>query len=100
MNQAVEMNQALRYKQRMFGDRLTGPACVCCDNEAVYNNVSIPDSVFNKKHHSVLYHACREAVASDMIRVAKEYTVKNLADLFTKIITIAVHKILLDIFMY
>ena len=47
MNQAVEMNQALRYKQRMFGDRLTGPACVCCDNKAVYNNVSILESVLN-----------------------------------------------------
>ena len=55
------------------------------DNDAVYKKVSIPESVLNKNHHSVLYHACREAVASDIIRVEKEDTMTNLADLFTNI---------------
>ena len=84
MRQAVEMVQALRYKVRQFGVPLDGEANMYCDNEAVYKNVVHPDSTIKKKHHSVAYHICREAVASGMIRVAKEGSQTNIADLFTK----------------
>ena len=80
MNQAVELTQSLCYKLGMFGIILIGPGSVYFDNYAVYNNVSIPESILNKNHHSVLYNACREAVASDMIRVAKEDIMTNLAN--------------------
>ena len=53
MKHTVEMNQDLYYKLRMFGIILTGPASVYCDNEAAYKNVSIPESVLNKKNHLV-----------------------------------------------
>ena len=100
LRQAVELIQALRYKLRLFGIPLDGPANVYCDNEAVYRNVSNPDSVLKKKHHSVAYHMCREAVASGMIRIAKEDTETNLADLFTKPLSGPRREMLLDLFMY
>ena len=98
--QAVELVKALRYKLRMFGVPIEGPANMYCDNEAVYKNVAIPSSVLNKKMHSVSYHYCREAVASGTCRIAKEGTDTNLADLFTKVMSKARRDDLLDRFMY
>ena len=100
MKQAIELLKALRYKLRMFGVPIPGPANMYCDNEAVYKNVSIPSSVLNKKMHSISYHYCREAVAAGIVRVAKEDTTTNLADLFTKILPKARRDELLDRFMY
>ena len=94
------MTKSLCCNLIMFGIILTVPASVYCDNEAVYKNVPIPDSVLNKKYHSVSYHACRYAIASDMIRVAKEDTMTNLDDLFIKPIPEVISKRLLDMFMY
>jgi hypothetical protein len=83
---AVELIEALRYKLRMFGVPIEGATNVFCDNEAVYKNTSLPESTLKKKHHSIAYHRCREAVAAGTVRVAKEGTKTNLADLFTKIL--------------
>ena len=84
----------------MFGVPLEGPASVYCDNRAVYKNVAIPSSVLNKKMHSISYHYCREAVAAQVIRVAKEDTKTNLADLFTKVLPKHRREYLLDRFLY
>jgi hypothetical protein len=84
MKIAKEMVVALRYKLRMFGIPIDGPTNVYCDNEGVVKNTSIPESVLSKKHLSIAYHAVREAVAAGIMRVAKEDTLTNLADLFTK----------------
>ena len=100
MKNAVEMIEALRYKLRMFGVPLDGPASIFCDNEAVYKNTSIPESVLSKKHHSIAYHRCREAVAALTVRIAKEGTKTNLADLFTKLMTVVKRDSLLDCFTY
>ena len=100
MRQAVELTQALRYKIMQFGIPLDGAASLYCDNEAVYKNVVHPESTLKKKHHSVAYHMCREAVASGMIRVAKEGSETNIADLFTKPMSAPRREILLDLFMY
>ena len=86
MKQAVELVKGLRYKLQMFGVPLEGPASMYCDNEAVYKNVAVPSSVLSKKMHSISYHYCREAVAADIARVAKDDTKTNLSDLFTKIL--------------
>ena len=100
MKQAVELVKALRYKLRMFGVPISGPANMYCDNEAVYKNVAVPSSILSKKMHSISYHFCREAVAGGVCRVAKEDTLTNLADLFTKILPRARREDLLDRFMY
>jgi hypothetical protein len=77
---------ALRYKLRMFGVPLEGPARVFCDNQAVVKNTSVPESVLTKKHNAVNYHAVREAAAAGVLEVHKEDTATNLADLFTKVL--------------
>ena len=100
MKISVEMVEALRYKLRMFGVPLDGPASVFCDNEAVYKNTVIPESTLSKKHHSIAYHRCREAVAAKVIRVAKEGTMSNLADLFTKVMSSIRRTFLLEKFTY
>ena len=100
MKTAVEKIESLRYKLRMFGVPLEGPTNVFCNNEAVFKNASQPDSTLKKKHTSICYHRCREAVACRMIRVAKEGTLTNLSDLFTKPLTHATRENLLDCFTY
>ena len=100
MKVGVEMIESLRYKLRMFGVPIDGPANVYCDNEAVYQNTVVPESTLQKKHHSIAYHRCREAVAAGTTRVAKQGTEKNLADIFTKVLTAARREFLLQRFTY
>ena len=100
MKTAVEQVESLRYKLRMFGIPLEGPTNMFCDNEAVFKNGSIPDSTLKKKHTSICYHRCREAVASRTVRVAKEGTLTNLSDLFTKPLPQATREAILDHFTY
>jgi hypothetical protein len=69
----------------MFGIPIDNSTNIFCDNEAVYKNTTMPESTLKKKHHSIAYHRCREAVATDTFRVAKEGTQTNLSDLFTKL---------------
>jgi hypothetical protein len=82
---AKDMLVALRYKLRMFGVPIEGPANVFCDNNGVVKNTTIPESMLAKKHNVINYHAVQEAVAVKILRVGKEDGVTNLADLFTKI---------------
>ena len=81
---AMETIMGLRYKLRMFGVPIKGPARVFCDNEAVYRNISDPTSTLKKRHQSVAYHLCREAVASGAALIYKEDKDTNLADILTK----------------
>ena len=100
MKTALEMIEGLRYKLRMLGVPIDGPANVFCDNEAVYKNTSTPESVLKKKHHSIAYHKYREAVAVKTMRIAKQGTEKNLADLFTKVLPDMRRTFLLERFTY
>ena len=86
LKNTVDIVKSLRYKLRLFGVPIEGPINVLCDNESVYNNVSTPESVLKKKHHSIAYHRCREYVAASKIRIDKEQTAKFLSDLFTKML--------------
>ena len=100
MKTAVEQIESLQYKLRMFGVSLEGPTSAFCDNKAVFKNASQPDSTLKKKHTSICYHRCREAVACRTIRIAKEGTITNLNDLFTKPLTRLTRENLLDCFAY
>ena len=82
----TEQVKALRYKLRMFGIPIDGPANVFCDNEGVVKNTSIPESTLTKKHNSINYHAVREAAAADIIRVGKEDSRTNLSDGLSKVL--------------
>jgi hypothetical protein len=55
----IELTKSLRYKLRMFGVPLIGPADIFCDNEAVTMNCSTPESTIKKKHHGIGYHSSR-----------------------------------------
>jgi hypothetical protein len=100
MRQAVELIKSLRYKLRMFGIPIDGPADVFCDNESVFKNISIPTSMLSKKQHSISYHSCRESVAAKIVRIAKEGTLTNLSDVFTKTQSKNKREGLLGRFMY
>jgi hypothetical protein len=67
---------ALRYKLRMFGVPVDGPANVFCDNRGVV-----------RKHNAINYHAVREAAAAGKLRVGKEDGETNIADLLTKVLS-------------
>ena len=84
----------------MFGVPVKGPTNIFCDNEAVYKNTSILESVLRKKHHSISYHRCRKAVAARNVSIAKEGTKTNLSDLFTKILSIVKREEILEKFTY
>ena len=86
MRIAVEMIEGLRYKLRMMGVDIEGPCSVFCDNNAVVLNSTVPESMLKKKHAAVNYHRVREAIAAGVIRVAKEDTATNVADMLTKLL--------------
>ena len=48
MKTACEMIIGLKYKLRMMGIPVEGPAVVRCDNMSVVSNNSVPDSVLKK----------------------------------------------------
>jgi hypothetical protein len=100
MRQAIELVKSLRYKLRMFGIPIEGATDIFCDNESVYKNASRPESVLSKKQHSISYHSARESVAAKIVRIAKESTLSNLSDLFTKTMNRPRRELLLDRFMY
>lgn len=85
MKTGVELIEGLRYKLRMMGVPLDGPANVRADNLSVVKNSSSPESTLKKKSNSIAYHYVRERAAANVIRVAYEHTSTNLADMLTKI---------------
>jgi hypothetical protein len=86
MKTAVELIQALRLKLLWCGVPLLGAANVCCDNLTVVTSARQPEATLAKKHNGIVYHKCREAVATGMIRVAYKPTKSNFADLLNKIL--------------
>jgi hypothetical protein len=86
MKVAVEQVEALRYKLRMMGIPLEGPANVYCDNESVFKNSSFPESAIKKKHNSIAYHKSRESQAVGSVRVAWIPGSMNPAEIFTKLL--------------
>ena len=63
MKQCCEYIRGLRYKLRMMGIPVCGPAYVYGDNQAVLSNTTFPESKLGKKNHSIAYHVVREGVA-------------------------------------
>jgi hypothetical protein len=86
MRIAKDMVSALRIKLKCFGIPISGPTNVFCDNNAVVQNASIPKSTLSKKHNAINYHIICEAVAARIIRVGKEDTLTNIADVFRKLV--------------
>ena len=87
MKACVEEISALRYKLRMMGIPIDGPASILCDNKSVVTNSSVLSSKLNKKHNSIAYHAVRWARAADVVKVGWIKSQENLADALTKQLT-------------
>ena len=84
MKQAAEYLRSLRYKLRMFGIPVDGPAFIFGDNQSVLANTSVPSSTLKKKSQSVAFHFLREGCARDEWRTSYIHTSMNMADLMTK----------------
>ena len=84
MKQCCEYIRGLRYKLRMMGIPVIGPAYILGDNQSVLANTSNPDSMLKKKSQSIAYHFVREGVARDEWSTAYVNTHDNEADLLTK----------------
>jgi hypothetical protein len=90
---SVEQLEALRYKLRMFGVPIDGPADVYCDNQSVLDSSSLPQHTLQKKHNAISFHKVPELAAIGVIRLAKiDGTENNFADLFTKVLPTATRK--------
>ena len=68
----------------MFGVPIDGSTDIFCDNGEVCVNTTRPKLTLYKKHHIIPYHRAREAVATRTVRVPKDHTSTNLAELLTK----------------
>ena len=64
MKYCCEYICGLRYKLKMMGVFVNGPAYIFSDNKLVLSNESIPDSVLWKKSNSIAYHCIRESSAA------------------------------------
>ena len=84
MKLCCEYIRGLRYKLRMMGIPVHGPALIHGDNQSVLANTTIPDSTLKKKSQSIAYHFVREGVARSEWRTAYVNTHDNEADLLTK----------------
>ena len=71
---AKELIVRLQHKLRMFGVLIDGPTDICCDNQEIVKNTSLPESTLAKKHNAVNCHAVHQAVAAGVIRAAQEDT--------------------------
>jgi hypothetical protein len=54
------------------------------DNMSLVLNISVPLSVFKKKHNAIAYHQVREAIAAKMIRFACMKSEENVSDILAK----------------
>ena len=84
MKQATEYLKGLRYKLRMMGIPVYGPAFVYGDNQSVLANTSNPDSTLKKKSNSIAYHFVREGCAKDEWRTTYIKSEDNMSDMLTK----------------
>lgn len=86
MKQGLEAIRGIRYKLRMMGVPLSGPAYVQGDNMSVIHNTQRPDSQLKKKSNQVCYHYCRESVAMGESIMGHIGTHDNPADIATKVL--------------
>lgn len=89
---AVEMIIEYRYKLRMMGIPVKGPAKVYCDNKSVVLNMTLPSSSLKKKHNAIAYHKVRECVAAGIVEIHHIQGKENVADILTKVTDVGTFK--------
>jgi hypothetical protein len=96
----AEIVQDIRYKLKIMGIPLEGPAHMRVDNMPVVNNTTSPDSMLRKKSNSIAYHFVRESVAAGWVKIGYEKTKTNLADMLIKVKTRTERKRLADVVLF
>jgi hypothetical protein len=81
---AAEKIMEYRYKLRMMGVPIDGPAILFCDNKSVVTSCSILSSTLKKRHNALAYHKLRECVAAGIIQIFHVPGKENVADILTK----------------
>ena len=81
---AAEKIMEYRYKLRMMGIPIDGPAILFCDNKSVVTSCSVLSSSLKKRHNALAYHKLRECVAADIIHIFHVPGKNNIADILTK----------------
>ena len=81
---AIEAAIDIRYKLRMMGMGITDFVAVLGDNQSTIVNTQFPSSTLKKKHVSVSFHKCREAVAAGFAKTAFIPSTMNISDILTK----------------
>jgi len=84
MKKADEYVWSLRYKLRMFGIPVEGPAFIIGDNQSVLVNSSMHESTIKKKSQIITFNFICEGYARDEWRTSYIHTSLNVADLMTK----------------
>ena len=84
MRIAIEALLDLRYKLCMMGMYVEETSTLLCDKNSVITNTQLPSSNLKKKHNSVAFHKCREAVAAGYLRTAHIIGTVNPSDILTK----------------
>ena len=77
---------AIHYKLRSFGVPLDRTSDMMWGNQGLVNNTGRTQYDWGNKHNIVNCHFVREAAAARILRVGKEDTYTNLADLMTNIL--------------
>ena len=86
MKTGVETLRGIRYKLRMMGVEIEGPTYIYGDTQSVIYNTSKSESTLKKKSNSICYHFIREAVAMKECLTTHIPTLKNFADMLTKVL--------------
>ena len=62
------------------------PANLFCDKNPAFIKSTRHESTLKRKHNSIVYHIVREVQAGTTVRISKEGTSTNLANIFKKIL--------------
>ncbi len=80
---AIEQIIEMRYTLRMMGVPLDGPSWLFRDNESVIVSSTVPTSTLKKRHNSISYHLCQEAIALSIVNFIHISGDKNPTDMLT-----------------
>jgi hypothetical protein len=86
MKNGIETCRGLRYKLIIMGVALSGPTYFYGDSMSVVHNTQRTDSVLKEKSNYICYHAVRESAAMGESIIGHVPSVKNPADIFTKVV--------------
>lgn len=80
----VEVAMEYRDVVRVMGDEMDGPCQTYEDKSFVIFNTRLPPSKLKMKHNSINYHAIREAIAGNIVKLNPILSELNGTDMLTK----------------